>query len=118
MLGDFPIEVVLLATDLQASRNFYVQKIGLEIVRETDYAVWFKCGREGALSISSSTSGTTDEQDQATWRMDDVAFPWRRDPEVRPAGNKNRGWNRGCRSRMSRGSLIPARARSRSFKYK
>jgi len=73
MLSDFPIEVVLLATDLQASRNFYVQKIGLEIVRETDYAVWFKCGREGGLSISSSTSGTADEQDQATWRMDDVA---------------------------------------------
>ncbi len=30
MLGNCPIEVVLLATDLKASRDFYVQKIGLE----------------------------------------------------------------------------------------
>lgn len=73
MLGDYPIEVVLLATDLQASRDFYVEKIGLEIVRETDYAVWFKCGKEGGISISSSTTGTADSQDQATWRVDDVA---------------------------------------------
>jgi catechol 2,3-dioxygenase-like lactoylglutathione lyase family enzyme len=73
MLGDYPIEVVLLATDLKASREFYAQKLGLEIVRETDYAVWFKCGNEGRLSISASTTGTADEQDQATWRVDDVA---------------------------------------------
>jgi len=73
MLGNYPIEVVLLATDLKASRDFYVQKIGLEIVRESENAVWFKCGNEGRLSISASTTGTTDEQDQATWRVDDVA---------------------------------------------
>ena len=72
MLSDHPIEVVLLATDLKASREFYVEKIGLEIVRETDYAVWFKCGNEGRLSISASTTGTADEQDQATWRVEDV----------------------------------------------
>lgn len=72
MLGAHPIEVVLLATDLKASREFYVEKIGLEIVRETDYAVWFKCGNEGRLSISASTSGTADQQDQATWRVEDV----------------------------------------------
>jgi hypothetical protein len=73
MLGDYPIEEVLLATDLQASRDFHVQKIGLEIVRETEYSVWFKCGTEGRISISASTTGTADEQDQATWRVDDVA---------------------------------------------
>lgn len=73
MLGNYPIEVVLLATDLKASRDFYVQKIGLQIVRESENAVWFKCGNEGRLSISASTTGTADEQDQATWRVDDVA---------------------------------------------
>lgn len=72
MLGDHPIEVVLLTTDLQASRDFYAQRIGLEIVRESADAVWFKCGREGRLSISASTTGTADEQTQATWRVDDV----------------------------------------------
>ncbi len=72
-MGDHPIEVVLLATDLEASRDFYAQKIGLEIVRESENAGWFKCGNEGRLSISASTTGTADEQDQATWRVDDVA---------------------------------------------
>ncbi len=72
MLGDHPIEVVLLTTDLQASRDFYEQKVGLEIVRETADAVWFKCGREGRLTGSASTTGTADEQTQASWRVDDV----------------------------------------------
>jgi catechol 2,3-dioxygenase-like lactoylglutathione lyase family enzyme len=72
MLGDHPIEVVLLATDLKASRDFYAKRLGLEIIRETDYAVWFKCGSEGAISISLSTTGTADRQDQATWRVDDL----------------------------------------------
>ncbi len=73
MLGDHPIEVVLLATDLEASKSFYAQKIGLTIVRETDYAVWFRTGTEGGLSISSSTTGTSDTQDHATWRVENVA---------------------------------------------
>lgn len=73
MLGDHPIEVVLLATDLKASQDFYAEKIGLEIIRETDYAVWFKCGSEGGISISLSTTGTADAQDKATWRVDDLA---------------------------------------------
>lgn len=30
MLGEHPIQVILLATDLQVSRNFYADKVGLE----------------------------------------------------------------------------------------
>ena len=73
MLGNCPIEVVLLATDLKASRDFYAEKLGLEIIRETEKAVWFKCGNEGRLSLSASTTGTADKQEQATWRVDDLA---------------------------------------------
>lgn len=51
MLGDHPLEVVLLATDLKASRAFYAEKIGLEIVRETDYAAWFVDPGKNSLSI-------------------------------------------------------------------
>jgi catechol 2,3-dioxygenase-like lactoylglutathione lyase family enzyme len=72
MLGDHPMDVLLLATDLEASRDFYANKIGLEIVFETDYAVWFRSGNECRLAIGASTTGTADEQDQATWRVDDV----------------------------------------------
>ncbi len=73
MLGNFPIEVVLLATDLKASRDFYVQKIGLEIVRESEDAVSFKCGGECRLTVSASTTGTADEQTQAFWLVEDLA---------------------------------------------
>jgi catechol 2,3-dioxygenase-like lactoylglutathione lyase family enzyme len=73
MLGDHPIEPVLLATDLQASRDFYAEKVGLEIVSESDNAVTFRCGREGRLTVSASTIGTADEQTQAAWRVDDLA---------------------------------------------
>lgn len=73
MLGDHPMDVLLLATDLEASRDFYANKIGLEIVQEKDDAVWFKCGDGSRLAVGLSTVGTADEQDQATWRVDDVA---------------------------------------------
>ncbi len=36
MLGDHPIDVVLLATDLDESKEFYAGKLGPEIVHESD----------------------------------------------------------------------------------
>jgi catechol 2,3-dioxygenase-like lactoylglutathione lyase family enzyme len=71
MLGDYPIDVVLLATDLDASRDFYRDKIGLQIVTESPGAVTFKCGGN-QLAISKSTVGTADEQTQAAWRVADL----------------------------------------------
>ena len=35
MLGDHPIDVVLLATDLETSKDFYAGKLGLEILNES-----------------------------------------------------------------------------------
>ncbi|MDD9350393.1 VOC family protein [Mumia sp.] len=67
------MDVLLLTTDLQASRDFYARRIGLEIVREKDDAVWFACGGGCRLAVGKSTTGTADEQDRATWRVDDVA---------------------------------------------
>jgi catechol 2,3-dioxygenase-like lactoylglutathione lyase family enzyme len=72
MLGDHPIEPVLLATDLAASREFYADKLGLEIVSESEHAVSLRCGA-GLLTISASTTGTADEQTQAAWRVEDLA---------------------------------------------
>jgi len=72
MLGDFPIDVVLLATDLDASRDFYRDKVGLQIVTENPNAVTFKCGNGSQLAISKSSVGTADEQTQAAWRVADL----------------------------------------------
>jgi len=71
MLGDHPIDVVLLAKDLEAARDFYRDKIGLELVNESGAAVTFKCGGN-QLAITKSTVGTADEQTQAAWRVQDL----------------------------------------------
>ena len=69
MLGDHPIEVVLLATDLDASRDFYRDRVGLEIINESPSQVTFRCGGGTRLGISKSVTGTADDQTQAVWRV-------------------------------------------------
>jgi catechol 2,3-dioxygenase-like lactoylglutathione lyase family enzyme len=71
MLGAYPIDVVLLATDLEATRDFYRDRIGLELLNENANAVTFKCGST-QLTITKSTVGTADEQTQAAWRVKDL----------------------------------------------
>ena len=73
MLKDHPVEVILLATDLEASKDFYAQKLGLEVVSENDKTVTFKCVGNTRLSLSKSTTGTSDEQTQAVWQVEDIA---------------------------------------------
>ena len=72
MLGDYPVNVVLLATDLDASKDFWANKVGLKIVNDGPAAVAFKCGGDSDLTISKSTVGTKDDQTQAGFRVKDV----------------------------------------------
>jgi predicted enzyme related to lactoylglutathione lyase len=73
MLGDHPIDVVLLATDLESSKQFYAGQLGLEILNESEEAITYKCGGDSQLAVTKSTTGTADEQTQAGWRVDDLA---------------------------------------------
>src|SRR4051794_16473354 len=73
MLGEHPISVVLLATDLEVSKDFYAGRLGLEIVSESEAAITYRCGGESELVITKSETGTADEQTQASWRVTDVA---------------------------------------------
>ena len=72
MLGDHPIDVVLLATDLESSKQFYAGKLGLEILEENETEVIYRCGGDSRLAVTKSTTGTADEQTQAGWRVDDL----------------------------------------------
>jgi catechol-2,3-dioxygenase len=72
LLSQSPIDVVLLATDLEASKDFYANKIGLQVLSENPGSVTFKCGGDSRLVISKSTAGTSDEQTQASFRVADV----------------------------------------------
>jgi catechol 2,3-dioxygenase-like lactoylglutathione lyase family enzyme len=72
MLGEHPIDVVLLATDLESSKEFYAGKLGLEILAEGEQQVIYKCGGDSRLAVTKSTTGTADEQTQAGWRVNDL----------------------------------------------
>jgi catechol-2,3-dioxygenase len=72
LLSAHPIDILLLATDLDASRDFYANKIGLPILQQSPESVVFKCGGDSRLVLSKSTSGTADEQTQASFRVADV----------------------------------------------
>jgi catechol 2,3-dioxygenase-like lactoylglutathione lyase family enzyme len=73
MLGEHPIDVVLLATDLESSKEFYAGKLGLEVLNESEEAIVYECGGDSRLVVTKSTTGTADEQTQAAWRVDDLA---------------------------------------------
>ena len=72
MLGDYPLEVVLLATDMEAMKAFYGEQVGLKVLNNTPGAVTFKCGGDTRLVVSKSTTGTKDDQTQAAFRVKDV----------------------------------------------
>jgi catechol-2,3-dioxygenase len=73
MLGDHPIDVMLLATDLGAARNFYGRKVGLEIILDTDQFVTFRCGGDSRLVVTKSSIGSADAATKASWRVDEIA---------------------------------------------
>jgi catechol-2,3-dioxygenase len=73
MLAEHPIDVMLLATDLGRAREFYSDKIGLEILIETDDFLTFKCGGDSRLVVTRSATGTSETSTKASWRVDDLS---------------------------------------------
>src|SRR5512140_2603627 len=72
MLGDVPVYPILLSTDIAASRTFYRDTLGLELLSESEERLVFKCGDGTRLLISHSTVGTSDSQTQVAWRVADI----------------------------------------------
>lgn len=72
MLGDLPVYPILLSTDLAASLTFYRDRLGLELLGESEERLVFKCGDGTRLLISRSTVGTSDTQTQVAWRVPDI----------------------------------------------
>jgi catechol 2,3-dioxygenase-like lactoylglutathione lyase family enzyme len=71
MLGDHPIYPVLLAKDMAEAREFYHEKLGLELLSDSEAAIVLKCGNT-QLTVTKSTVGTADEQTQAGWQVADI----------------------------------------------
>ena len=72
MLSEYPVFPILLSRDLDASRTFYHDILGLEIAREDPDRIVFRCGGGTQLVITESTVGTSDTQTQMAWRVADI----------------------------------------------
>ena len=72
MLGDHLVFPILLSMDLARSRAFYHDTLGLEIAREDDERIIFRCGSGSQISVTRSTIGTADAQTQLAWRVPDL----------------------------------------------
>jgi catechol-2,3-dioxygenase len=73
MLASHPIDPMILATDLGVARQFYGDTIGLEVLIESDDFLTFKCGGDSRLVVTRSTTGTSEPQTKASWRVSDLA---------------------------------------------
>jgi len=73
VLNDSPVFPILLAKDLGAAKAFYVDLLGLELIRE-DHGdrIVVRTGNGTQLVITKSTIGTRDSQTQMAWRVPDI----------------------------------------------
>ena len=73
MLSDYAVFPILLSKDLDASRGFYHDRLGLEILREDPGdRIVFRCGGGTRLAVTQSTVGTSDTQTQIAWQVPDI----------------------------------------------
>ena len=73
MLSDHPVFPILLSKDLGATRAFYRDTLGLEILREDPGdRIVFRCGGGTQIAVTLSTVGTADTQTQMAWRVPDI----------------------------------------------
>ncbi|HEY6058768.1 MAG TPA: VOC family protein [Candidatus Limnocylindrales bacterium] len=72
MLSDHPVFPILLSTDMAASRAFYHDTLGLDVLAEDAERIVFRCGGGTQLAVTRSTIGTADSQTQMAWRVPDV----------------------------------------------
>jgi catechol 2,3-dioxygenase-like lactoylglutathione lyase family enzyme len=73
MLSDHPVFPILLSKDLDATRAFYHDTLGLDILREDPGdRIVFRCGGGTQIAVTLSTVGTADTQTQMAWRVPDI----------------------------------------------
>lgn len=73
MISDYPVFPILLSRDLDATRAFYHNTLGLDILREDPGdRIVFRCGGGTRLVVTLSTVGTSDTQTQMAWLVPDI----------------------------------------------
>ena len=72
LLAEMPVYPILLSTDMAASKAFYRDTLGLDLLSETEERMVFKAGDGTRIIVSHSTVGTSDSQTQVAWRVPDI----------------------------------------------
>jgi len=73
VLNEYPVFPILLSKDLEATRAFYRDLLGLEVARDDPGdRIVFRTGAGTQLAITQSTVGTKDTQTQMAWRVPDI----------------------------------------------
>jgi catechol-2,3-dioxygenase len=73
MLSTYPVDMMLLATDLGVARRFYQGTLGRPVLAEDTQFLTFACGGDSRLVVTHSTTGTQEQATKASWRVDDLA---------------------------------------------
>ena len=73
MLAKHPIDVMLTAPDLAAVKEFYGDRVGLDVLIESDDFVTFRCGGASRLVVTRTSEPSTEQTTKASWRVADVA---------------------------------------------
>ncbi|MFQ6397435.1 VOC family protein [Nocardia sp. KC 131] len=65
---------MLLATDLEAARDFYGRQLGFEVIIEDPAQfITFRSGGDSRLVVTKSIVGTADKATKVVWRVEDIA---------------------------------------------
>lgn len=75
MLADAPVSAILVATDIERAKKFYVEKLGLrlaEIPGSPGDAAMFKSGDGTMIYLYKREGGTKDEHTVAGWLVADL----------------------------------------------
>jgi catechol-2,3-dioxygenase len=73
LLAKHPIDVMLTAVDLAVVKEFYGDRIGLDVLIESDEFVTFRCGGDSRLVVTRTSSPSDEQTTKASWRVADVA---------------------------------------------
>jgi len=73
LLKNAPVAAILPAADMERAKEFYSQKLGLEIEPvDAPGTISFRCGGETRLIVYHREEGTKAEHTVAGWLVDDV----------------------------------------------
>jgi catechol-2,3-dioxygenase len=73
MLADHSIDVMLTAPDMGVVKRFYGDRVGLEVLIESDDFLTFRCGGDSRLVVTRTSTPSTEQTTKASWRVIDVA---------------------------------------------